>query len=288
MNNHPSYLAAKNGLIDLKTGTLYNFEARHCITQTLNVDFDPNANTQHIEDFVFEILGSNHENYDYFRWLIGYLLQGIPKRKVLVHLFGHNGNNGKSLLLKLLRKVLGCYSVTMQPSVFQKQNNGANPQILETKNARLGVIFDVSKDTVFHPGTTLSLCGGCDEFSVRGLYDQFTTTFTPTVVPVISSNEYLSLDKKHEALVNRMIIITFPIQFVENPDPNNEFQKKINHNLEDELSTVENQQGLLKYLVNCSGYYHEIGDNMIPTQSMKNQVTKFKENREDGDIDIDF
>ena len=289
MNNHSYFLAARNGLIDLNTGTLHNFEARHyIITQTLNVDFDPNANTQSIENFVFEILGGNKENYDYFRWLLGYILQGKPKRKILVFLYGPKGNNGKSILLKLLRKVLGCYSVTLQPSVFQKQNDGANPQILRTKNARLGILYDICKKMEFHTGTTLSLTGGCDEFAARGLYSAITETFTPTFVPVICSNEYLSLDKNHDALINRMVIVTFPIEFVDNPDPNNEFQRKRNNNLEDELSTVENQQGLLNYLVKCSQYYHEIGDNMSPTQSMKNQVTHFKAAREDGGINIDF
>ena len=136
MDQHVGYLTPPNGLINLRNGEIRAFQAEDFITQTLSVSYDQNIDTKVIDDFVFEILGNNQGNYEYLRWIIGYAIQGNPKHKLLVHLYGPNGNNGKSLFLKVLKQSLGFYSCDMSTDLFKDTKVVPNPALLAVKSRR--------------------------------------------------------------------------------------------------------------------------------------------------------
>ncbi|KXB01878.1 hypothetical protein AKJ43_02955 [candidate division MSBL1 archaeon SCGC-AAA261D19] len=64
---------------------------------------------------------------------------------------------------------------------------------------------------------------------------------------LFSANEIPERGDELRAFFRRWIIVDFPFKFVDNPDPNNEFEKEKNPNLLEELTTKEELSGFLNW-----------------------------------------
>lgn len=97
------------------------------------------------------------------------------KEKMILVMTNDNGDAGKSACLKIIEKVWGDYSITLQRERFVVQSNknagGAAPDIANARNKRLGSVKELSKDETLDIGS-LKLFSGSDDVQVRTLYDK--------------------------------------------------------------------------------------------------------------------
>lgn len=286
---HPYLLSCKNGVVDLKTGVLRDCVPEDNMTKSIDVAYDEHSRTDDFDNFVKQITsdetGEDKDLYNYVRWMIGYSLQGNPIKKTFFILYGALGYNGKSMLLNIIKEVLGFYAVTMDKSVIintpSKSGGSHSTEIIQLENSRFGLLTETSEDAVINDSQVKILTGITDKLSAREIYGK-QREFSPTFVPIISSNHKMKINLKDKAMYERCILIPFRLSFMEKPDPTKTFEKQGDPFLAEKFKN--NKEGILKWLIECSLYYHANVSLEVPETIMKAK----REYRKEMDDYADF
>jgi len=273
---HPGWLSCKNGMVNLMTGEIRPAVPDDNITQTLTINYNPDADSSDFDKFVRDITSGttsgDHASdiYDFVRWMIGYCVQGAPIRKLFFMLYGKYGYNGKSLLMSTINKVLGMYSTVMDESLlfegFKKSAGGHDTQIIQLMKKRIGYIADIKEDSVIDDGKVKKYAGGSDMISCRQIYGK-QMEMEPVFVPVINTNFKVKINLSDQAMYNRLVLIPFHYSFVEKPNPNKLWERRSDPKLGEKFE--RNPEGILKWIVDASIYYHENPDTNIPEALIK-------------------
>jgi putative DNA primase/helicase len=279
---HPYLLSCKNGVMDLKTGILRECIPQDNMTKSLDVSYDEHARTEDFDLFVRQITsdeqGEDNDLYNYVRWMIGYSMQGNPIKKTFFILYGSQGYNGKSMLLNIIKEVLGFYAVTMDKSVIintpSKSGGSHSTEIIQLENSRFGMLTETSEDAVINDSQVKILTGITDKLSAREIYGK-QREFSPTFVPIISSNHKMKINLKDKAMYERCILIPFRLSFMEIPDPEKPWEKMGDPFLAEKFKN--NKEGILKWLVECSLFYHSNVNLRVPDTIMKAKMEYRKE-----------
>lgn len=264
---HPHFLSCKNGLIDLFTGEIRAAVPDDNITKSIDICYDTNSDSSDFELFVRQItsteLGGNDEMYDYLKWFIGYAMQGNPKKKMFIILYGEKGFNGKSLLMNTISDILEYYAVSMDKSVVlesQKKTAGAHStEICQLENCRFGILSDTKEDAAIDDGQMKQLTGITDKLSVREIFGK-QKEFIPTFVPFISTNHTIQVNLSDKAMYERLILMPFNLSFVD--EPKLSYEKKNDPSLAEKFK--KNKAGILKWLVEASIYYNSNQEKPVP------------------------
>jgi P4 family phage/plasmid primase-like protien len=284
---HPRFFACNNGLVCLRTGAIRHFIPEDNITKKLKVSYKPDANYELLENLIADIMRNSdgHKDpimYDYFKWIIGYCLQGDPKKKLFVILYGEKGNNGKSLLINTISQVIQHYSVEIENSVLFSSNSRSagshSSELVRTKNVRFGTISDIKYDTIIDDGKIKKITGGTDYISAREIFCK-QEEFKPVFVPFINCNYRPRINLKDEALFNRLVIFPFLLSFVDNPDPNNKWERKRDEDLFNKFES--NKEGTLKWLVDACIFYSNNEDGVEIPQTVLEEKIKYRKEMDD-------
>ena len=146
--------------------------------------------------------------------LLGYsLLEGNPEQVFNVF-FGH-GQNGKSVLLAVLRAVLGDYAVHAAASTFMAQETDGRPRsdLLALKNARLVTATETEDNKRLAEGLVKAMTGG-DPVTCRGLYKE-EETFLPSHMPVLATNHKPIIRGMDLAIWRRILLWPFEVTIPE-------------------------------------------------------------------------
>lgn len=266
---NPGLLSCKNGVIELKTGVLRKCVPEDNMTKAIDISYDPHSDSTDFEDFVKGITsseaGPDEDLYNYVKWSVGYALQGNPIHKMFFILYGEQGYNGKSLFLNTIKNVLGFYAVTMDKSVVVSSPNKTagshSTELCQLENSRFGILSETKEDDIINDAQIKTLTGVTDKLSIREIYGK-QKEFSPQFVPFISSNHKLKINLKDRAMYERLILLPFRLSFVENPNPQKSYERKGDIHLPEKLD--KNKEGVLKWIVECSTYYHNNVDIKLP------------------------
>lgn len=271
---HPYMLSCKNGMVDLKTGILRPCIPDDNVTKSLDISFDQEARIDEFDTFIKQITssieGEDPELYNYFKWCMGYCLQGHPVKKIFFILFSELGFNGKSLVVNTIKNVVSFYAVAMDKSIVvnspTKTGGSHSSEICQLENSRYGILSETREDDVINDVQVKIMTGITDKLSVREIYGK-QKEFSPTFVPIIASNHKLKINLKDEAMYERLILIPFRLSFKENPDPNKPWERKGDPFLADKFN--KNKEGILKWLIEASMYYHANINLPLPASVLK-------------------
>lgn len=265
MDTMKHQLSLKNGILNLKNGDLRPALPSDLITRRLQIKYDSQEDSSMFDKFIREILsdknGHRQDLYDYFRWLVGYIIQGDPKHKIFIILYGPHGNNGKSIFCDILSAILEFYASPMDYSViFQtplKTAGAASPELMQMRFAHVGIITDTPKDAIVNDQQIKQITGG-DKIVGRELYKS-SISFTPRFVPIVASNHRFKINPE-PAMKRRTVVIPFELSFVQTPIE--DYEKLGDENIKEKL--LENKSGILKWFVDCSIHYYH--GKMIPVK----------------------
>lgn len=180
-------LNLQNGTIELDTLTFREHRREDLCTKLAGVSYDPKATCPKWEAHLELIFDGDPDLIAGVQDLFGYsLLSGNPEQVFNVF-FGH-GQNGKSVLLAVLRSVLGDYSTHAAASTFMQQENDGRPRpdLLALKGARLVTATETEDNKLLAEGLVKAMTGG-DPITCRGLFKE-EETFLPSHVPVLATN----------------------------------------------------------------------------------------------------
>lgn len=267
LNTTPSILPVKNGIVDLRNGTMRKPVAVDYVSKPLDIAYDPSIDP--LDTLFYDTLRDifydpdqeqvDEEQLTYFMHYIGYMISGLGNLKVILFIYGFDGSEGKSLIMNHLSYVLKTFSSTLDSSYLVSQKStsreGATPSLFEIQKARLVVVNEVSDRMIDSQFMKLVTSGG-DEILIRKLYrDPVRKSIRGAFV--VLGNEFARYNMTDNALCLRLRCLILNRRFLTDPDPNDKYQTQCNVHLDKQLKLPANTKGTLRFLVHCAQLHHQ-------------------------------
>lgn len=174
MNENRDLLGCENGVLDLELGHFRDGRPDDYITYSTGLFYSP----FHKEDMeiaeVNDFLEKVYPNKNIREYMLDFLcscLKGGNIHKIFMILSGE-GNNAKSVTVKLLENVFGEYCIKFPTELFTKRANGTSgprPELSRARGRRIAIGQEISSGENFNVGVIKELTGN-DSFFVRDLY----------------------------------------------------------------------------------------------------------------------
>lgn len=151
-------------------------------------------------------------------------LKGCNEEKIFP-IFTGNGNNSKSMIVKLFEATLSSYCIKFPVALLTDKNgnaSGPTPQLARAKSTRLAFIDEPEDDVPLHKGTIKRYTGG-DRFFARKLQENG-GDITATFKMVMSCNNVPMIDCPDQAVKDRTKIFPFLSKWVNDPPEDIETQ----------------------------------------------------------------
>jgi len=233
-------LNVQNGTIDLKTGELLDHNREHYITKLANVSYDPGAKCPKWLAFLDMAFMGDKPLIRYFQKVIGYCLTGDISEKCFFICFGPGGNNGKTMIINLVRGILGadyCRQIAAETLMAKSYAATIRTDLVRLEGYRFASASETSRRYSFDEGLVKAL-SGCDVITARGLRVS-EIEFTPEFKLFIATNHIPKFNMNDQALLERIVVIPFMVTIPE--------EKRLRH-FPDELLSEESE-GILAWAV---------------------------------------
>lgn len=210
LNRNKSVLPLQNGLFDLTTHLIGDFNPDVLITYKLPVEYNPNADCPNIKKFIEEIL--NSDDIPIVQEYFGYtLLPAFPAHKSL-WMYGI-GRNGKSQLISLLTKMLGEENTVSVPiEEFDGWHRFSTARLF---GKLLNVTSEPGVEKPLKSGLFKKVIGG-DRISAEIKGKQRTIDFVNFSKFIVLGNIFPQVTDPSLAFWDRLIVVEFPNSFVNN------------------------------------------------------------------------
>ena len=212
LDAHPLLLAARNGVIDLRTGILHPHDSGLLLTRGSPLDYDPAATAPRWEQFLKEIFLDDANLIEYVQRVCGYCLTGDISLEMLWILYG-DGGNGKSKFFATMRFILGraLYRTARFETFTASKWDNIPTDIARLDRARLVVASEKKKQRVLDEGVINSLTGG-DPITARFMREN-EFEFMPQFKVWLVANIPPSIDSSDGGIRRRVRMIPFNAKF---------------------------------------------------------------------------
>jgi putative DNA primase/helicase len=166
----------KNCTFNLKTGQKQDHKKTDYNSKVVEYDYDPNAQCPNWLSFLERIFKGHEKRKEIIEFLqraIGYSLTGLTKEQVLFLFYG-SGMNGKSVLINVVRTLLGEYGVHTPSRTFTTERGEATNDLARLVGVRVVTSSENSRDTRLDESLIKELTGG-DPVTARFLYQELFT-----------------------------------------------------------------------------------------------------------------
>lgn len=243
LDNHNELLNVKNGVVDLITGKLLAADPSLLICRQCRADYDPQANSELVENFFRDIQPDEETRAGLIRWL-AYCLSGETLEEKFLVWHGR-GANGKGVLSATMLELSGSYGVGLTPRALLKNSRAADVNSATTSlngldGSRFAISEELPADAELDASLIKNLTGG-DRINLRGLYGEYRTTINRAKINI--SGNYLPRIENvaDDGILRRLLNMPFTVQFGKDRPADFSLKKKM---LQD-----ENLRGLLAILV---------------------------------------
>ena len=240
--NYVDYVPVENGILNLKSRELIEFDPRKIFFNKLPVEYNPKAKCEKIEQFLRDVF-PKEENINLFYELGGFCLWKEYKFEK-AFMFVGNGRNGKDKTLELIKRLLGIENVCSIPLASIVPDSFI---ISEFHNKMANLAGEINnqdlKDTsAFKALTGRSLLSAQRKF-LRPVH------FVNYAKFIFACNELPMVYDNSKGFWDRWIVLDFPYTFVTKQEMK-EAKNKENLKLRDEdiiekITTKEEMSGLL-------------------------------------------
>lgn len=168
---NPYLLNCKNGVIDLRTGSLLPHDKSFFCSRLIEVNYTADAHSPHFERFLSDIQPDPSVRA-FLQRSIGYSLLGIARERAFWILYG-TGNNGKSIFINLFSKLLSGYAAgTTTATIMQTRQHSIPNDIARLKGRRFIVIPETDENEMLNASLIKALSAG-DQLTARFLFGEY-------------------------------------------------------------------------------------------------------------------
>lgn len=214
----PMLLNTPAGIIDLRTGKLRPRTAADCVTQVTSVSPDFEKVPTRFLQFLDEIFkGATDELIPFMRRLLGYLLTGERRERMLIFAFGARAKNGKNTLFDLVLWLLNDYAIKLPPAALMTSKNEQHPTgIAQLRAKRFALSSELAEGEHLNESLIKELTG--DPVVRARLMRQDFFEFTVTHKHVILGNYKPRVHGGDTGVADRVVLIPFNNRFVGDKD----------------------------------------------------------------------
>ncbi|RLG09559.1 hypothetical protein DRN73_09680 [Candidatus Pacearchaeota archaeon] len=229
------YQPVGNGLLNLENGELEEFNPKYIYFTKIDINFIKNKKCESFINFLKSSLNNDEKSILIIQEWFGNLLLNDNRFQRALLLYGAKGENGKSVLLKIIGKFLGHKNFTSISLQALEKNQFALAR-LATKRAN--IFFDLPKAALSQTSNFKLITAGDP---VTGEYKgQDSFEFYPMTKMMFSCNEVPRTPDRTAAFFRRWLIIQFNNTFPEG-------DKRRIENLDEKLSNKEELEGILQF-----------------------------------------
>jgi putative DNA primase/helicase len=155
-------LNVENGTIDLRTGRREKHDSRDLLTKIAPVRADREAKCPLFKKFLRRTTDNNKELQTFIQKCVGYTLTGDMSEQVFFFVHGARGNNGKSTLVNLFRKMLGDYGVHTPTDTFlvKQYDNNIPADLARLAGARMVTAIEANANRQIDEAKIKGITGG--------------------------------------------------------------------------------------------------------------------------------
>jgi len=226
LDQDPWLFACQNGVIDLRTGDMRPGRPEDWISKASPIEYPGiDAKPTVWEQTLLQIFDGDQELVDYMQRLLGYGMAGLTDEAVLPIMWGKY-RNGKTTIVEKIKRILGPLSTPVQSEMLLDQGRNqsaaaASPDVMSLKGVRIAFGSESDEGRRFSTAKVKWLSGS-DSLVARSPYDRRTTTFTPTHLLILLTNNRPHAPANDLAFWIRVQLIPFPLSFIDNPVRDNE------------------------------------------------------------------
>lgn len=240
-------LCFNNGVIDFKEQTFRPGNPEDYITKCTGIDYvklDPSKHQQTMDEITqyMHNLFPEDELCEYMWDHLSSILIGDTALNQCLHYYTGIGQNGKSILVTLIQKMLGEYAVELDIKFFTQERTkmgGTSSELYNTIGARFAVAAEPKEGDKLNEGPMKQITSGTDKMSCRPLYGNL-IEFVPQINCVIMANHFLDVKSTDWGTWRRIRPVPFKSLFTDNPvkdDPHQPYQFKKVASFEDKFET---------------------------------------------------
>jgi len=218
------YLGCKNGIVDLRDGTLIENDPSYLMMKSSNVEYNADSLCPEWLLFINKIMLDNRDKIEFLQLLAGQMLIGEAIKDKMPIFIG-KGANGKSVFLDVLSELLGDYAEQSAPDVLTGKSSKQEYYVASLQGKRLVTMVETKRgDKLDEAIVKMIVASG--RVSARVPCGK-PFSYQPVFTPVLCTNymPYISTD---EASWRRLVIVPFDYTVpVDERDPN--FKKHLLH-----------------------------------------------------------
>lgn len=220
LDSNAYIFGCNNGVIDLHTGEFRAGKPEDFISMSCGFDYrdfeEDEPEVLECKDLLLKIF-VDADLRRYFIEYAGKLLKSGNNEKVILIMSGV-GDNGKSVLMNLVKKTLGEYFAIPPTTLLtakEAESSSARPELAMTRKKKICVFNEPGGKDTFNPGP-LKRYSGDEDVNYRDLY-QASGEMEVTFKMVIVCNKLPRLEAEDQAVWNRIRVLPFESRFPKDP-----------------------------------------------------------------------
>ena len=258
-----------NGTLDLETGTFREHNPNDYCSMQSDYPYNPDATHSAWSRFIDDVTAGDPRASELLQLFPGYVLFPTNSHEK-IFVFSGSGGNGKTRYLEVLRQIFGG-----SPNVSHVTPRGLCDkfQRILLRESILNIAGEIRSDLTDAEEYLKSIASGEPQSACYKGKDY--VPFIPRTKLAFATNSQLSSGDTSEGLTRRLIMVDFKVSFVDNPDPNDPYQRQKNINILDELTSEIQSGGVFNWiyegykLLKTVGYFTETADQQTLIQDFK-------------------
>lgn len=257
-----------NGTLELDTGTFREHNPNDYCSVQSGYPYNPDAGYDSWTRFIDDITAGDPKAAELLQFIPGYaLMQDCRYEKIFI-LTGAGGN-GKSKYLAVLRQLFGAENVSyLKPKDLLKDF-----KLIQLKDSILNIAGEIKSNLQEVEEAMKSIASGEPQTACYKGKDF--VNFVPRTKLVYACNGQLSSSDTSDGLTRRLIMVDFKVSFVDDPDPDDPYQRTKDIDILNKLTQELNSGGIFNWayegykLLQTVGYFTETNDQAELIQDFK-------------------
>ena len=257
-----------NGTLELETGNFRDHSPNDYCSVQSSYPYNPDATYGAWSQFIEDVTAGDPRAAELLQLIPGYVFMQDCRYERIFVLQGM-GSNGKSKYLEILRQLFGEVNVShLQPRAMLDKF-----RLIQFRESIVNIAGEIRSDLRDVEELMKSIASGEPQTACYKSKDF--VTFTPRTKMIFATNSQLSSGDTSEGLTRRLILVDFKVSFVDDPDPDDPYQRKKNVNVLDQLHDELNSGGIFNWayegykLLRAVGYFTETADQTQLIQDFK-------------------
>lgn len=257
-----------NGTLDLITGVFREHNPNDYCSVQSSYPYNPEATHDSWDRFIDDITAGDPKTMELLQLIPGYVFEPTNKYEKIFVLSG-NGSNGKSKYLEILRQLFGEANVShLQPRAMLDKF-----RLIQFRESIVNMAGEIKANLSDTEELLKSIASGEPQSACYKSKDF--VTFIPRTKLIFATNDQLSSGDTSDGLLRRLVMVDFKVSFVDNPDPNDSYQRLKNVDILESLIQELHSGGIFNWayegykLLRAVGYFTETADQTQLLQDFK-------------------